>query len=888
MIDLTYSQFDASYVCSQAKINSSFNNQFLRSTGNQDDFDLEYCDLNVEIFPDITSINGIAKFKIKSLVDQLSTLDMDIINQLNISEVSSNGTNLSFEHKSDILTINLNHNYHKNEIFTITIKYNGHPGSSFHFDTMNGMKMIWSLVEPYGSKEWWPCKNLPDDKLDSIDINITVPRDLVVASNGLLTSKYEQNGKITYSWHEIYPIASYLVSVAAHPYYIDTTYFKYSSLDSMPVIEYISPTVYETNSPNYTQIIDMLSYFSEIYGLYPFIKEKYGNAEVPCNCGMEHQTVTSLLGPYEYLLAHELGHQWWGDMITCHDFHHIWLNEGFATYTEALWQEHKEGIPGLQTNMNGRKFLGHGSIYVDDVSQSGRIFNQNLSYNKGAWTLHMLRHVVGDEDFFKIYKAWGTSEKRFGNATTEDFRLVCEQVTGRNLGDFFDQWIYGDFHPIYLYDWDYSSQQGNYTVTLNIEQFQLDRIYKMPIDVVITTENGSKKFTIENDKKFEIFNFTLDSKPIKLDLDPESWILKETIQGISLANHDNNNIIATISNNAAIGFNKPDGSGNGLIYPKNGDNNLFFGTFILGNSIDYVVDNSLSVSGQDWVSDTNEKLSINLNNLSLIKISTGFNDSANPSSKNIHVSQSSFSFSETPYDNFIILKYKVVNNGSINLQNVFAGLLLDLDIGDYLQNQPAKNNTQNIIYQYNGNILIGLKKMSHDDKSIILTSINNAVDNLKENLKFNYLSGVKNDFDATKKGDWTTMLSSGPYELKAGDSLVLAFSIISGENENKLIINALNSQTIYDNLLLNTDNLSNMSEEKIHLYPNPAHDKLHLSLPLNFEINKIDIIDILGNIIFSTTQSMEFIDIDFLSCGVYTCKASDKNGRSLNSKFVKV
>ena len=184
----------------------------------------------------------------------------------------------------------------------------------------------------------------------------------------------------------------------------------------------------------------MITFFASIFGEYPFINEKYGHAEWTRSFGMEHQTITSMGNPTERRVAHELAHMWWGDMITCRTFHHIWLNEGFARYAESLWFAHS----GLSSSASAYQveyhtYKGPGTIYVEDP-QTEDIFDIELSYNKASWVLHMLRHVVGDSVFFDILKTYHTSPGHQHNiADTEDFQKICEKVSGLKLEKFFQQ-----------------------------------------------------------------------------------------------------------------------------------------------------------------------------------------------------------------------------------------------------------------------------------------------------------------------------------------------------------------------------------------------------------------------------------------------------------------
>ncbi len=823
-------QENTGLLCSKSRIKNFNNSISLRETGNQNDFDIGFYKLQLEVFFTSKQISGTADIVCYSKINNLDELDFDITSSLNIKKIVLDNKTLSFEHKSDILKIFLDRNYNTSEKISLSIEYSGHPGSTFHFDTKYSLPMIWTLSEPYGSMDWWPCKNLPEDKLDSIDIIVTVPKNLIVASNGLLFSTDTTGSKITYYWKERYPISSYLVSLAIHPYKIKKDYYYYDN-DTMPVLSYIFAPDYEDNKNKYNPVPVMLKTLSSYYGQYPFVKEKYGNAEFLWGGGMEHQTITSVSGPYEYLLVHELGHQWWGDMITCRNFHHIWLNEGFATYTEALWEEYKTGISGLHNYMDRKKYLGHGSVYVDDISESGRIFSGALSYNKASWVLHMLRHVVGDSVFFKILHQYAQSDKKYDVATTEDFAQICKSVSGMQLDRFFNQWIYGDFHPIYLYDWNYKKDEGKYIVNVEIEQFQPENLFSMPIDISIETETGKEIFVIQNDDKLQKYSFILNSKPISVILDEDDWILKEAREGINLVNHDNNEILLTVSSTGSFGYDIPDGNGNGLVFPREGENILFYGSLMFGNDTSYIVDNSEKDKIMDFQKKENTNISINKTNISNLDINTVYTDENHPNNKNIEINQTSYSWSLAPFQNFIIIKYDIKNNGNENLENFYLGQFMDFDINDYLNNNIDKNENRRLVYQFSNGIFTGIKFLNDNGKNLVYSGIINAIDNFNENVKYNYLTGQKNDLTTGKKADWASLISSGPYTLSTGDSISFSFAIIGALNETGLFESADYAQSLFDHYLTgNTDIIHDKNNTEILVFPNPTKDIIHIEI----------------------------------------------------------
>lgn len=884
---LVVAQDDGALFCCKGKMSRPLYVLEARGTANQEEFDVLYYHIDLEIFPQEKTVSGEVRIRSRAL-NNINILELDLISSLFVTSVKTGETNLGFEHRNDLLSVDLDRIYDQNEIVDIIVEYSGKPGSTFGFSERDGHPWIWTLSQPYGSRDWWPCKNLPDDKADSLDLVITVPEDLIVASNGSLISEDNKNGNTTFHWKVKYPISSYLVSLAIYPYLIATDYFRYTENDSMPVVNYIMPNVFENNRNLYKVTIDMLEYFTSIFGPYPFIDEKYGHAEFPWSGGMEHQTISSMIGPFEFLIAHELGHQWWGDMITCSDFHHIWLNEGFATYSEALWDEYKNGPSALHNRMRNRRYFGKGTIYVDNVENQGRIFNYNLSYAKPSWVLHMLRNIMGDEMFFNTLRAWGDSDKKYGVAVTEDFQKVCEEVSQMDLGAFFQQWIYGEYHPVYLYDWVYSGSEGQYELTLDIYQFQIQNQFTIPIDIHIATEKGDTVIRVSNHEKFHSYAFKLDGKPLSVTPDKDEWILKRQFEGINMVNHDNNNIVLSVSSDGSLGYDKPDGFGNGMIFPATGNNLLYFGTFMMGNSENYVADNPARTGNSDF--DPEGKIGIEYNKTADLDISVKYSDSGHPDSRDLKIEQTSYSWENNPLSDMVFVKYLLKNEGSDPVENLFAGIFADFDIGNHQTDRIDKDDSNRIIYQQNNGLFAGIKKLSHKGENIFLTGIENAVDRLVEEVKFDYLSGIKNDFDTDKNSDWSSLISSGPYDLASGDSLALYFALIGAKSQQELLSDAEIAQNYFDQYLLSAYNEDFNPEKTIAIYPNPATTIVSLDLGEHIsDKTMIEVLDLSGKEILRkeamSNSSNTDLDISGIPSGIYTVKINFP-GRSETLKLV--
>ena len=313
-------------------------------------------------------------------------------------------------------------------------------------------------------------------------------------------------------------------------------YFHYSGKDSMLVIHYIYPENY--NSATLAQAdktLDMLRIYSDKFGPYPWLDEKYGHAQFGWSGGMEHQTIASVVNLGESLISHELAHQWYGDKITCKDWQNIWLNEGFATYAVAIYYEDEYGSMNYGNYLNNQYSnakLATGSIYVQDISSVAEIFNSLRSYSKGGVVLNMLRGITGDSLFFKKMKDYASDPSvAYGVAVTEDFQRVAEEVYGSSLDYFFKEWIYGENYPNYTVSWGFTNSGNNiYDVTLNISQTKNTNplFFTMPIQIKLATSVGDTTITVFNDQQNQKYEFSINGEPNSLQFDPNGWILKNS------------------------------------------------------------------------------------------------------------------------------------------------------------------------------------------------------------------------------------------------------------------------------------------------------------------------------------------------------------------------
>jgi hypothetical protein len=505
--------------------------------------DMLHYDLEIELFTSTASISGTNTMTIQSLVDGLTQFTFRLRNQYTITSATVNGsTPVSVSTTSTTTrTATLDRAYNTGETFTLTIAYNGATVSrgfgSIEFDVHNGSSIVSSLSEPYFSYTWWPCKDgdfgEPGDNADkaTIDFAIIAPSTLRSVSNGVLLGVDTLSGsRKRYRWRESYPIATYLVAFCTTNFNTWTVTYDYGA-GTMPVEFNIWPE--NNNASNRTaweKCLTMLATYEPIFGLYPFIAEKYGIYQFTFGGGMEHQTNTGQGGFWEYVTAHELSHQWWGDGVTCRTWHDIGLNEGFATYAEALWEERKpgsSGLPALHAAMASRRPSSVGdSVYVYDTADFGRIFSSDFSYDKAGWVQHQLRHVVGDTVFFDILAEY-RSIYEGSAATYDDFAAVASDVYGQDLTWFFDEWIYQIGAPAYSYGWQTVSINGQNYLRLYIDQTQSASypLFKMPLDVRVNYSGGNQTYVVFNDADPEHFVIPIPAAATSIVLDEFNWVL---------------------------------------------------------------------------------------------------------------------------------------------------------------------------------------------------------------------------------------------------------------------------------------------------------------------------------------------------------------------------
>jgi aminopeptidase N len=469
-------------------------------------------------------------------------LGLDLASALAVDSVALRGHAVSFSRPGDRIELDLPRAVRRGEGVTLTVAYHGHPqGRGFSFATHDGVPMIASYGLPYTARAWWPCRDTPAAKVDSADIVVTVPEPLVVASNGRLVAvRTNPAGTRTFHWAVRYPIAPDVVSLAITDYVTLTASYHTAGGDSMPLVFYVYPQDSARARQDFAVVPEILRSHVARFGEYPFLREKYGIAEFARPSYREHQTLTAygsslITGDHsnDRILAHELAHQWFGDLVSVKNWSHVWLNEGFATYAYALWQEQRGGRTAYRAAMaQADRDDFSGPIYIADSTNLAALFTAT-TFDKASWVLHMLRHVMGDSAFFGAVRDY-LYEYANAAAATEDFQRVCEHRYGRSLAWFFREWIYGTARPVYALEWTNASGAPGESradgVTLTIRQLQSEAPpFRMPIDVTIATEQGVREQRIWDSLATQTFALSVAGRATAVTLDSGGWILKRLV-----------------------------------------------------------------------------------------------------------------------------------------------------------------------------------------------------------------------------------------------------------------------------------------------------------------------------------------------------------------------
>jgi len=501
------------------------------SVGNN--YNVKYYRCEWEVNPSVRYIKGAVTIYF-TMISPANSIQVDLMNPLVTDSVKQRGVLLSKQHLSNVLTVTLPATLNAGITDSVTIYYQGVPPNngfgSFETTTHAGIPVMWSLSEPYGSRDWWPCKNGLDDKADSIDIWVTCPVAYRAAANGMLQSETLISGgtKRLAWWKHRYPIAAYLVCFSVTNFSVFNNSVQLGAVN-MPMLTYCYPESMASFQGGTQNVLDALQLFHDQFGEYPFIKEKYGHVQFLWGGGMEHQTNSFVVSINEGLIVHELAHQWFGDKVTCGSWEDIWLNEGFATHLTSFYMERKypaNTIANRKNEISDITASPGGSVWVDDTTSVGRIFSWRLSYLKGSHLVYMLRWKLGDSAFFKGIRNYQKDPAlAYGFAKTTDLQRNLEQASGQNLTEFFKDWFKGQGYPSYNVQW---SQIGSNHVKVKMSQVtshvSVD-FFEMPVALKFKNATQEKTIVLDNTAQGETFIRNIGFVADTVFVDPEYWLI---------------------------------------------------------------------------------------------------------------------------------------------------------------------------------------------------------------------------------------------------------------------------------------------------------------------------------------------------------------------------
>lgn len=501
-------------------------------------YDLKWHRLNLDIDPAVAYVTGDVTSLLTPLVSGVNEIYFDCSDSLTVDSVWFEGNPVSFSQPGNNgLQISLGQTMNMGTNYTVRVFYQGNPSStgfgSFNLDTHNGIPVLWTLSEPYGSRDWWPCKQSLNDKFDSVDVVVTTPSAYRVGSNGLLISEQVSGADKIYHWRHRFPIPAYLVSVAITNYAQYYDYVPYSPTDSIPVLNYVYPEDLAQSQNDSRIIRNLMPIFNQRFGLYPYHTEKYGHAQFNWGGGMEHTTMSSMGSLAYELVAHELAHQWFGDLVTCKTWKDIWLNEGFATYLTGLTYEALyPNSYWLIWKANNHDYIlsePDGSVAVDDTTSVPRIFDGRLTYSKGGYVLHMLRWIMGDQDFYQAINNYlNDPALRFGYASTDQLRTHLEAVHGQSLQYFFDDWFIGQGYPVFEVYWDQDAGNVASVQLIQTPSHSSVTFFELPVPVRCYGGGNDTTLILNHQYNWQLFTAQLDFHVDSIRIDPDLWILSVT------------------------------------------------------------------------------------------------------------------------------------------------------------------------------------------------------------------------------------------------------------------------------------------------------------------------------------------------------------------------
>ncbi len=525
---------------------SVFNPDYYWQNDHLWDYDVHFYFLDINVTPLSTNVSGSCTIGAKA-VTRIDTFAFELIPEQNIDSLFvENVKYTTFTREGNNVLVPVSA-IDSGVNFNAKIYYHGQPPSGGFFSGVThghsgtfNKDVTWTLSEPFAAKDWFPVKQDLQDKADSAWIFLTTDTAYMAGAEGTLENVTELgNGKHRFEWKEHHAIDYYLISFSVADYQDYSIYAHPSGLngDSVLIQNFIydDPSCLQVNKDAIDETVEILELYSDLYITYPFSDEKYGHCLTELGGGMEHQTMTTIGGFSFHLVSHELGHMWFGDNVTCATWSDIWINEGFATYSNYLAEEKLHGwnagqsfIIATQNNAMNDTFR---SIYIPEgeifPGNEWRIFNGQLSYDKGASIIHMLRHEIGDDTLFFDVMSTFQTEYTDSTATGDDFKNVAEDVTGMDFDYFFDQWYYGKGYPHYSFDWYWNEGVFHLTSTQTTTSPETP-LFDMLMDYKLLFSDGTDTvIQLRQTENLNIFEVPVEKDVVDIVPDPDNWTLEK-------------------------------------------------------------------------------------------------------------------------------------------------------------------------------------------------------------------------------------------------------------------------------------------------------------------------------------------------------------------------
>jgi len=509
------------------------------------DYDVKFYKIDIEVDDTSADVKGYTEIIAEISIQGLERFTLELDEAVQVDSVRMNGRLVSFSRDGDLLYVLMPGQLPIGSRCSVTVYYAsaGQNGNGF-FSAVSNRKDItwdipvtWTLSEPFNAKNWFPCKQYLPDKADSAYMFITVPENLKAGAPGVLTAVTPMpGGKARYEWKSRYPVAYYLLSFSVADYQDYTFYAHPKGVDKPVMVQnyiYNREGYLEKNKASIDTTTALIELYSELFLSYPFADEKYGHCVAPMGGGMEHQTMTTL-SEFDFLLmAHELAHQWFGDLVTCATFQDIWINEGFSSYAEYLALERmasrERALAWLRETQNIASWTQNGSVFVPAKSadDNWRIFSASLSYKKGALLVHHIRRIINNDDlFFDVLRGF-LRKYSFSVATGMDFKQYLEEQTGMDFTLFFNQWYFGEGFPIFDISW----KKGDASVEILVEHTgsaPATPLFITDLDMRIQINgDGIVDVQLPIRSNRDLFKIEINGNITNVETDPGYYILKQ-------------------------------------------------------------------------------------------------------------------------------------------------------------------------------------------------------------------------------------------------------------------------------------------------------------------------------------------------------------------------